>query len=192
MNSTPGTQGSLGRDTLGAGAGTGAGAIGSSSTRGAGLGSESWQHEHQHHGHQYGGDPCESEAVGDRGGPHFVPGPHVTDTANRLDPRVGGSFGDTSNTDDSNLSRHHGHHGHRGEEAALAGSAGAAGLGAFERDHRKQGTTENTTSSEFDPSNIDRHVPNSTQGTSIFSGRNLLVWDGFLTLISIRVLRPLA
>ena len=156
------TQGSLGRDTLGAGVGVGV--IGSSSTRGVDLGSESSQHGHQHHGHQYEGDPYETEVFGGQGGPHFVSGPHTTDTANRLDPRVGSGFGGTSDTGISNDSRHHGHHVHRGEEATLVGSAGAAGLGGFETENRKQGTTENNSLSESDPSNINRHVLNITEG----------------------------
>lgn len=152
-----GNQGSLGRDALGTGVGTRA--VGSGTSAGIGYGPESWQHEHQHHGHQYEGDPCETGAVGSQEGPHFVSGPHVTDTANRLDPHVDSGIGSAGATGDSG--RHH-HHGHRGEEAALMGGGGGAGLGALEADRSKHGTTGNTTSSGFDSSKFDRHGLDTT------------------------------
>lgn len=158
-------KGSLGRDALGVGAG--AGAMESGTVTGRGYGPESWQHEHQHHGHQYEGDPCESGEVGGQEGPHFVSGPHVTDTANRLDPHVGSGIGGADATGSPSGHHHHGHHGHRGEEAALAGEAGAAGLGVLEADRSQQGTTGNTTSSGLGPSNTDRHGLDTTGGKHI-------------------------
>ena len=154
-------QGSLDRDTLGAGSG----AVGSATSTITGYGPESWQHEHQHHGHQYEGDPCQTGAVGDHEGSHFVSGPHLTDTANLLDPHVHSGIGGT--TGDSSGHHHHGHHGHRGEEAVLAGGAGGAEHGALEADRSKHGITGNTTSSGRDPSNTDRHGIDFSGGTSM-------------------------
>ena len=89
-------------------------------------------------------------------------GPHITDTANRLDPHVHSGIGGV--TGDSSGHHHHGHHGHRGEEAALAGGAGGAGLGALEADRSKYDTTGNTTSSGHEPPITDRHGIDSTGG----------------------------
>ncbi len=133
-------QGSLGRDsTLGVGAEAAAGSLASGAT---GYGPESWEHDHNRHGHQYEGDPCgpgETTAAG----PHFVQGPHATDTANRLDPHVAGGIGGTEST-----TGHHGHHGlgHKKEDAALVGSGMGAGLGAHEsdRDHHRGATGPST------------------------------------------------
>ena len=161
---TPGTQGSLSRDL-------GAGAVGSGRTGDTGYGSESSQHEHQHHGHQFEGDPCETGEVGGREGPHFVSGPHVTDTANRLDPHVGSGFAGA--TGDSSGHHHHGQSVHRGEEVALAGGAGAAGLGELETDHPKLGTTGNATSSRLESPDVDRHGINTTGGMS-YRGKTFL------------------
>ncbi|KAL8852552.1 MAG: hypothetical protein Q9221_002548 [Calogaya cf. arnoldii] len=55
-----------------------------------GYGEESWTHDHNRHGHEYAGDPCENEPPAP-GAVHFIPGPHSLDTANRLDPHVGGA-----------------------------------------------------------------------------------------------------
>lgn len=168
-----GNQGSLGRDTVGAGAG--AGAVGLGTTTGTGYGPESWAHEHQHHGHQYEGDPCETGAVGSQGGPHFVSGPHVTDTANRLDPHVGSGVEGAGTTDNSSGHHHHqhqGHRSHRGEEAALATGASGAGLGALEADRGKPGTTGYTTSSGLDPSNTDRRRHDTAGGMYIFQSNS--------------------
>ena len=156
-----GNQGSLNRDTLGAGSGV----VGSATSPTTGYGPESWQHEHQHHGHQYEGDPCETGVTSHQEGPHFVSGPHITDTANRLDPHV--SSGTGGATGDSSEHHHHKHHGHRGEEAALAGGAGGAGLGALEADRSKHDTPGNTISSGHDSSNTDRRGVDSTGGMSL-------------------------
>ena len=131
----------------------------SGTTTNTGYGPESWEHEHQQHGHQYGGDPCESGEISGRGGPHFVSGPHLTDTANRLDPHV--SNADTT----SNFSGHHqhGHHGHGGEAAALAGGAGATGAMALEADRSKQGTVGGTSSSGPAQSSIGHHGPDTSE-----------------------------
>lgn len=158
--------GSLDRDTLGAAAV--AGAVGSGTTTGTNYGPESWRHEHQHHGHQYEGDPCETLEVGGQGGPHFVSGPHATDTANRLDPHVGNGIGGAGTTGDSRGHHHHSHHGHRGEEATLAGGAGTAEVGALESDPSRQSIAGHTTSSELAPSNDIRYGLDTTGGIFYF------------------------
>ena len=145
--------------------GAGSGAVGSGNTRAPGYGPESWQHEHQRHGHRYEGDPCETRAVDAQGGPHFIPGPHATDTANRLDPHVSSGVGGIGATGDSSK-HHHGGHAHRGEEAALAGVAGTAGLGTLEADYRNKGTTGNTTSLGLGLSSTDHHGISTTEGMS--------------------------
>lgn len=122
-------QGTLGHDSgLGSGAETGV----PSTTTGSGLGQgpESWKHEHSTHGHTYEGDPCgpEESAVG---GPHFTTGPHVTDTANRLDPNVASDVTGPTNTSSGSAleTTTHGDH-HLGRDATLAAGVGAAGAGA--------------------------------------------------------------
>jgi len=47
------------------------------------------RHDHAGHGHRYEGDPCETGHE-DAPGPHLIPGPHITNTANMLDPKVAG------------------------------------------------------------------------------------------------------
>ena len=118
-----------GRDAA-LGAGTGAAAGGMTSGLSS-HGPESWRHDHGTHGHQYEGDPC-GPGETSAGGPHFVSGPHATDTANRLDPHVSSGVGGSETR-----AGRHGEHSHRGEEAALAGGATAAGLSAHgtNRDH---------------------------------------------------------
>ena len=164
VKSSSGNQGSIGCDALGAGAGAGAGTVVSGTTPGTGYASEPWQHEHQPHGNPYEGDPCKIVEVGDRGGPHFVSGPHVTDTANRLDPHVGGGIGGPGITGNSSGHHHHGHHDHRGEEAALAGGAGTAGLETLEPDRGKQTGTGKTTSSGLELLNTDHRGLDATGG----------------------------
>jgi len=155
----PAHQGHLGRD-----AAIGAGAVGSSGLAehehggnhgttgiaipaGAGYGPESWEHDHSRHGHQYEGDPCGPEAHVP--GPHFSKGPHATDTANLLDPRVASpiippsstsGIGDTGTTTGTGLGSSTGTglgstgtgSSHLGRDATLAGGVGAAGAGAYE------------------------------------------------------------
>ncbi|MCJ1392318.1 hypothetical protein MMC18_005185 [Xylographa bjoerkii] len=86
--------------------------LGGAAVGGAGLA----EHEHAHHrdngdatGTESSIDPCGPGA--EPAAPHFVPGPHVTDTANRLDPHV-----DTPGYEPS----------HPVPAAALPGSAGTA------------------------------------------------------------------
>ena len=178
-----GNQGSISHDP-GAVAGARAEAVGSGSATAIGYGPESWQHEHQHHGHQYEGDPCATGAIDGQGGPHFVPGPHLTDTANLLDPHVGSGFGGTGATGDSSGRHHHGHHVQRGEEAVLAGGAGATGWGAMEADNLEQDTMERNTPSGFNPSDTNRHGINNTEGMP-FPWEILPVSEPFLTLASV-------
>lgn len=160
-----GNQGFLGHNTgAGAGAGAGARAEGYGGTRVTGYGPESWQHKHQHHGHEYEGDPCEKGAVDGRGGPQFVSGPHVTDTANRLDPHVGSGFEGVGPPGNSSRHHDHGHHTHCGEKSALAGGAGVAGLGVLEASHHEQGNVGMATPSGLDPSDTDRQRNQTTEG----------------------------
>ena len=148
-------QGRFGRDTaLGAGAveteglaehelrdrgagsdigtgGTGSTGIGSGT---AGYGPEPWQHNHDQHGHAYEGDPCGSETAV-TGAPHFTTGPHVTDTANRLDPNVQSEIGAVGSTTGTG---HHGHHHghHHGNKDTTTGT----GFGSTENQSSEQPT----------------------------------------------------
>lgn len=56
----------------------------------AAVGQHDSSHDHGGHGHNYKGDPCESEPASEdrKGGLLFTSGPHSTDTANRLDPKL--------------------------------------------------------------------------------------------------------
>lgn len=185
-----GNQGSPGHNTgAGTGVGAGARAEGYRGTRVTGYGPESWQHEHQHHGHEYEGDPCEKGAVEGRGGPHFVSGPHVTDTANRLDPHVGSGFEGVDAPGD--LSRHHdhGHHIHSGEKSASADGAGVAGLGVLEAGHQQQGNVGMATPSGLDPSDTDRQCNQSTEGRSAL-WQTLPFPSDSLICVSLRVASP--
>ena len=163
-----GNQGSLNRDILDEGAGTGADVMGPGTTKSTHYGSEARQHGHQQHGHQYEGDPREAGEVRGLGGPHFVPGPHLTDTANRLDPHVDSGIAATGTTVASSGHHHHDRHGHRGEEAALASGAGAAGLEALDAERSKQGTKSHNTSSGYNPSQTDRRGTEITESMYIF------------------------
>ena len=88
-------------------------------------GPESWQHQHVGHGHAYEGDPCESGAPPAL--PHFTAGPHITDTANRLDPHVaGGPIGGSTGTGTG----HHGQHGHHHGQHETSTGAGVGSTGA--------------------------------------------------------------
>ncbi|SLM41414.1 hypothetical protein LPUS_12406 [Lasallia pustulata] len=134
-------QGSLGRDAAIGTGGVGAAGLaerelggqhdttstgfGSATTLGSGArepyGPESWQHQHVGHGHEYEGDPCDSGAPPAL--PHFTAGPHITDTANRLDPHVaGGPIEGTTGT-----GRHGHHHGHH--ETSTDAGVGSTGTG---------------------------------------------------------------
>ncbi|KAL6720455.1 hypothetical protein ACLMJK_002378 [Lecanora helva] len=138
-SATPGLthQGLSERETaVGAGSGATAGAPGSGL---ASHGPESWQHEHGRHGHQYEGDPCGPGETRTEG-PHFISGPHSTDTANRLDPHVAGGTGGTES-----VTSHHDEHNHRAKDAALAGGAAGAGLGTHSDNRHHPDTTSDTT-----------------------------------------------
>ena len=152
----------------GTGTGTGTGGTGSTGIGSgtAGYGPESWQHKHDQHGHAYEGDPCGSETAV-TGAPHFTTGPHVTDTANRLDPNVQSEIGAVgSTTGTGHHGHHHGHHhgnkdtttgtgfgstdnqsseprgDHRlGRDAALAGGVGSGGVGAYESSRGQSGVS---------------------------------------------------
>ena len=66
--------------------GTTTGTTASSTTGlGRGYGSEGWDHDHSTP-HAFEGDPCGPGA--EPVGPHFTEGPHILDTANRLDPHA--------------------------------------------------------------------------------------------------------
>jgi len=170
----PAHQGHLGRD-----AAIGAGAVGSSGLAdherggnhgttgiaipaGAGYGPESWEHDHSRHGHQFEGDPCGPEAHVP--GPHFSKGPHATDTANLLDPRVASpiiplsstkGIGDTGTTTGTGLGSSTGTglgstgtgSSHLGRDATLAGGVGAAGAGAYEAGRNSSNPTSTSVGS---------------------------------------------
>lgn len=181
-----GDQGSLGHNT---GAGAGARAEGYGGTRVTGYGPESWQHEHQHHGHEYEGDPCEKGAVDGRGGPHFVPGPHVTDTANRLDPHVGSGFEGVDAPGDSSRHHDHGHHIHSGEKFALAGGAGVAKPGVLAAGHHEPSNVGMATPSGLEPSDTDRQRNQTTEGMSALK-QTFPFPSHSLICVSLRVASP--
>ena len=74
-----------GRDAQ-TGIGSEIGTVPASQTSATSHGPESWKHEHVSHGHTFTGDPCHDDSV--EGRPLFTKGPHITDTANLLDPHV--------------------------------------------------------------------------------------------------------
>jgi len=124
-------------------------------TRGTVGDPDDWEHSHTGHGHTFEGDPCGSGVP--RAGPHFVEGPHVTDTANRLDPHADttGPHTHGSSTTGTGLESTDKHN--TGRDTALAGGAGVAGVaavGAHEegRHHHHDPTSAGTTSTETDPS----------------------------------------
>ena len=79
-------------------------------------GEKSWQHDHDTQVHTYTGDPCREEETS-APGPHFTSGPHVTDTANRLDPNIPRGTGNTQGSDSGN---------HYTRNTAPAGGANSA------------------------------------------------------------------
>ncbi|KAL8722115.1 MAG: hypothetical protein Q9225_001359 [Loekoesia sp. 1 TL-2023] len=114
-----------------------------SQTNPRGYGEESWTHDHGQRGHEYIGDPCENEPPAP-GAPHFTSGPHSLDTANRLDPHVGGaSIGGTPSSTTGSSTTHAGHH-HPGRDVALGAGAGATSTGVYEasRDVPSSTTTQ--------------------------------------------------
>ena len=155
-NTTTGTgqTSHLGRDAaLGAGAGATAAGIG-----GASHGPESWQHQHSGHSHNYEGDPCGPGASAP-GGPSFTSGPHVTDTANRLDPHVNSGVGATG----SGLGSSTG--------TGLGSSTTGTGLGSSTTGTRS-GFDSTTTGSASDP------YGSSSTGTGHHHGRDAALGAG--------------
>ncbi|KAL1592232.1 hypothetical protein SLS60_011309 [Paraconiothyrium brasiliense] len=66
-----------------------------------------WTHDHAGHGHNYKGDPCDSTPGSPEDGKSsllFTSGPHSTDTANRIDPKlhVPGEFPSPTPLEESN------------------------------------------------------------------------------------------
>lgn len=133
-------QGSLEQDKGPVG-GTGA-AVGSGL---ADYGLETSKHGHGGHGHTYEGDPCERGETAVPG-PHFIAGPHATDTANRLDPHVS-----SSGLGEPNATTHGDHH---GGDTALVGGSGAAGTSAFGLSHD---ASNSVTDSQTDPTGHGKH-----------------------------------
>ena len=161
-------QGTLGRDpalisgtgvehdmTSGTGTAPQAG-IGSGIAAGAALGgAESWEHDHNRHGHRYEGDPCATGEAAPTGALH-THGPHVTDTANRLDPHVA--------ADGTSTSHHHGDHGHHHGDIASTGGLAAA---SHETSRATSGTVAGTSNgSKFDHSNPGTVGTSSTGKTA--------------------------
>ena len=142
----------LGRDAaLGAGAGATAAGMG------AGHGPESWEHQHSGHSHNYEGDPC-GPGTSAPGGPSFTSGPHVTDTANRLDPRVSSGIGATGT-------------GLGSSTGTGLGSSTGTGLGSSTTGTRS-GFDSSTTGSASDP------YGSSSTGTGHHHGRDAALAAG--------------
>lgn len=163
-NTTTGTgqTSHLGRDAaLGAGAGATAAGIG-----GASHGPESWQHQHSGHSHNYEGDPCGPGASAP-GGPSFTSGPHVTDTANRLDPHVNSGVGATG----SGLGSSTGSGLGSSTGTGLGSSTTGTGLGSSTTGTRS-GFGSTTTGSASDP------YGSSSTGTGHHHGRDAALGAG--------------
>lgn len=117
---------------------------------GSTLGQEPESRHREHtHSHKFEGDPCGPEGS-NSGAPHFTAGPHVTDTANRLDPNVTSDVNvpiesaDKPSDPKLGTSTHEDHH--LGRDAALATGVGAAGAGAYESSRDTPSSSEPTTS----------------------------------------------
>ena len=113
---------------------------GTTRTHGSSLGQGS-----DYSGVGYSGNSQGLGGTADSGDYHHVPGPHVTDTANRLDPHVGtgGSISGTTAPPNTGTGRH------LGRDAAVAGGVGALGAGAYsaESGHGSSGLPESTSTS---------------------------------------------
>ena len=109
----------------------------------ASHGPESWVHKHGKHGHEFGGDPCSTGETRTEG-PHFVSGPHTTDTANRLDPHVAANSGISRDRNSHDQT----HHGHQPQEGFRPGDPTVTSLGTVEsnRHHPSTDTGANTES----------------------------------------------
>ncbi|KZF24098.1 hypothetical protein L228DRAFT_237060 [Xylona heveae TC161] len=125
---------------------------------GGGILSFLYRHEHGGHGHRFEGDPCGPETAKQSEG-LFAPGPHATDTANRLDPQLssgqarqgtGVSEGAIPATESGQESKHH-----YGRDAAMAGAGAAAAGGAYKAGHQDPSTTTGPASKTIGP-----HVSN--------------------------------
>ncbi|KAF2143391.1 uncharacterized protein K452DRAFT_317541 [Aplosporella prunicola CBS 121167] len=130
------------------------------------------------HGHGHGNEGIDTRNT-DTAEPHFASGPHVTETANRLDPHVSGStglpsashmgssgpettagygsgIGATSTAPGYDTSSatagptSHDQGHHYGRDAAIAGGVGAAGAGLYEA-RSKGSTTEDPASMTHGP-----------------------------------------
>ncbi|KAL9099931.1 MAG: hypothetical protein Q9163_004633 [Psora crenata] len=95
-----------------------------------GFGAENRRQDHDNHGHK------SEEALGSA--PRFTSGPHITDTANRLDPNVPSSGIGASNTTTSSASLGHGRSNTpNGKDGAVASGPGGTSIGSYEpeREH---------------------------------------------------------
>ncbi|KAL9597237.1 MAG: hypothetical protein Q9219_005280 [cf. Caloplaca sp. 3 TL-2023] len=140
-------QGDLSRSNIG-----GSAAPTGGQTMPRGYGEESWTHDHGKHGHEYAGDPCENEPPAP-GALHFTSGPHSLDTANRLDPRVGGGSigGAQTSHNEGSLSGTGGNV--SGRDAALGAGAGATGVGGYESSRDAPSTSD----TQYDRSTVGPH-----------------------------------
>ncbi|KAF2789327.1 hypothetical protein K505DRAFT_365717 [Melanomma pulvis-pyrius CBS 109.77] len=137
------------------------------------------EHDHAGHGHTFTGDPCKSGAEPSPSGTMFSGGPHVTDTANRVDPHlhIPGEFPDPTPAEEISEPSFGGGAGvattgglrdtptgqtkstlesdkptsehHYGRDAAVAGGVGAAGLGAAAAGRHHQKETPEIGGSQF-------------------------------------------
>ncbi|KAL8915176.1 MAG: hypothetical protein Q9171_000295, partial [Xanthocarpia ochracea] len=153
---TPGSahQGDLSRSGLGGSSGAETGLATGAATGvplPKGYGEESWAHDHGKHGHEYAGDPCENQPPVP-GAVHFSSGPHSLDTANRLDPNVGG--GATSGLEHATMdSTSHTGERHTGSGAVATGvGSSTTSAGAYQ-------------SSRGTPSTSTTQQPNTTAGS---------------------------
>ncbi|KAJ4331635.1 hypothetical protein N0V95_009847 [Ascochyta clinopodiicola] len=92
---------------------------------------------------------------------HTTSGPHQSDTLNRADPKV-----------DDKAGQHH-----YGRDAAVAGGAGAAGYGAYEAaktygDHRSTQPAASMQEQRYDPTAPGARAPNPVPATSEYNYHN--------------------
>ncbi|KAL8930097.1 MAG: hypothetical protein Q9172_000182 [Xanthocarpia lactea] len=175
-------QGDLSRSGLGGSSGAETGLVTGAATGvplPRGYGEESWAHDHGKHGHEYAGDPCENQPPVP-GAVHFSSGPHSLDTANRLDPHVGG--GATSGLEHATTdSTSHAGERHTGSGAVATGvgsSTTSAGAYQSSRDTPSTSTTQqpNTTAGPHKSDFLNKADPrvdsdlSKQQGTTTASG----------------------
>ncbi|KAI9690312.1 MAG: hypothetical protein M1822_009273 [Bathelium mastoideum] len=111
----------------------------------AGAASGALAHEHGGHGHAFEGDPCPPGESATEESPHFTSGPHVTDTANRLDPNL-----QPSSTSQTGRDLQSG-------VDPLAGSTAERGLGGQSTDIPQSSQTANPTSTQSQDTPKDHH-----------------------------------